>query len=128
MLALAAALLGLCQIAVSKTVEYHWSIDWVTAAPDGFSRPVIGINGQFPPPEVHVTKGDRFVAHVYNNLGNQSTGLHWHGLRQYANQVYDGPSGVAQCPIPPNGTFTYDFPVSFSCCRASSDYADYPID
>ena len=84
----------------------------MTAAPDGFSRPVIGINGQFPPPEVHIQKGDRVVAHVYNNLGNQSTGIHWHGIRQFGNAVYDGPTGFTQCPIPPNGTLTYDFPVS----------------
>ena len=112
MLAFTSLLLVLCQLAASKTVTYNWSIDWVTAAPDGFSRPVIGINGQFPPPEVHIQKGDRVVAHVYNNLGNQSTGIHWHGIRQFGNAVYDGPTGFTQCPIPPNGTLTYDFPVS----------------
>ena len=31
----------------SNTVVYDWNIGWVTAAPDGFARPVIGVNGQW---------------------------------------------------------------------------------
>lgn len=111
MLAFSFLLLGLCQLAVAKVAFYDWSIDWVSAAPDGFTRPVIGINGQWPPPEVHIDKGDRVIARVYNNLGNQSTGIHWHGLYQKGSQSMDGPSGITQCPIAPNGTFTYDFEV-----------------
>ena len=107
-------LLGLCHLAVTKVAYYDWSIDWVSAAPDGFTRPLIGINGQWPPPEVHVNKGDRVIVRAFNNLGNQSTSLHWHGIYQKGTQGMDGPSGVAQCPIAPNGTFTYDFVVS-SC-------------
>ena len=105
-------LVALCQLAVAKVAYYDWSIDWVSAAPDGFTRPVIGINGQWPPPEVHIDKGDRVIARVYNNLGNQSTGIHWHGIYQRGSQTMDGPSGISQCPIAPNGTFTYDFEVS----------------
>lgn len=32
----------------AKTVTYNFDIGWVTAAPDGYSRQVIGINGQWP--------------------------------------------------------------------------------
>ena len=35
-------------LAFAKTVTYNFDIGWVTAAPDGFSRQVIGINGQWP--------------------------------------------------------------------------------
>jgi iron transport multicopper oxidase len=35
-------------LSLAKTVNYDFSIGWVTAAPDGYSRPVIGINGQWP--------------------------------------------------------------------------------
>ena len=100
--------------ALAETVYYNWDIGWVTAAPDGFARPVIGINGQWPCPQVDVTTGDRVVVSVYNGLGNQSTGLHWHGMRQHGTSNMDGSIGVAQCPIPPGGRMTYDFVVSTS--------------
>jgi hypothetical protein len=35
-------------LASAKTVTYDFDIGWVTAAPDGYSRQVIGINGQWP--------------------------------------------------------------------------------
>jgi iron transport multicopper oxidase len=35
-------------LACAKTVTYNFDIGWVTAAPDGYSRQVIGINGQWP--------------------------------------------------------------------------------
>jgi iron transport multicopper oxidase len=30
-----------------NTVTYDWNIEWMIAAPDGFARPVIGVNGQW---------------------------------------------------------------------------------
>lgn len=104
-------LLGVCQVSLSKTVKYDWSIDWVTASPDGFTRPVIGINGQWPCPQVDVDLGDRLIVTIHNNLGNESTGLHWHGINQRGYADMDGSAGAAQCPVPPNSSFTYDFPV-----------------
>ena len=104
-------LLACSQVALAKTVHYDWSIDWVTAAPDGFSRPVIGINGQWPCPQIDVDLNDRLVVTIHNNLGNESTGLHWHGINQVGHATMDGSAGVAQCPVPPNSSFTYDFPV-----------------
>jgi hypothetical protein len=35
-------------------VELNWDVTWVTASPDGFARPVVGINGQFPCPTINV--------------------------------------------------------------------------
>jgi FtsP/CotA-like multicopper oxidase with cupredoxin domain len=52
------------------------------------------------------------VVKVYNNLGTESTGIHFHGLDQRGTQFMDGPSGVTQCPIPPGSHFTYTFQVS----------------
>ena len=34
----------------SQTRRYNWTLEWVDAAPDGFSRPVIAINGRECPP------------------------------------------------------------------------------
>lgn len=58
-------------------------------------------NGQWPPPTVEVYKGDRLIIHVNNKLGNETTGLHFHGIRQHGSNQMDGPSMVTQCPIPP---------------------------
>ena len=113
MLFLALVLLGLSQFTLAKTVTYNWSIDWVIRNPDNaFPRPVIGINGQWPCPQIDVNLGDHLVVNIYNNLGNESTGLHWHGINQYGHAQMDGSAGTAQCPVPPNSSFTYSFPVS----------------
>ena len=42
-------------------------------------------------------------------LGNQSTSLHFHGLFQNGTNAMDGPVGVTQCDIPPGESMTYDF-------------------
>ena len=106
-------LLGCSQLAFAKVVKYDWSIDWVNRNPDGaFPRPVIGINGEWPCPQIDVDLGDYLIVTIYNNLGNESTGLHWHGLNQYGHATMDGSAGTAQCPVPPNSSFTYSFPVS----------------
>ncbi|CAD6575594.1 MAG: hypothetical protein ASARMPREDX12_007388 [Alectoria sarmentosa] len=113
MFSLGLLLLGCSQFAIAKVVEYNWSIDWVNRNPDGaFPRPVIGINGEWPCPQIDVDLGDHLIVTIYNNLGNESTGLHWHGLNQYGHATMDGSAGTAQCPVPPNSTFTYSFPIN----------------
>ena len=98
-------------LALAATVTYTWDITWVTAAPDGFSRQVIGINHQWPCPPIEVTVGDTVVVQLTNQLGTESTGLHFHGLNQIGSNIMDGPTGVTQCPVPPGSTFTYTFKV-----------------
>jgi iron transport multicopper oxidase len=75
----------------------------VWTAPRGLevSKPVIGINGQWPCPQVEASVGDKIIVNVCNNLGNQSTTVHWHGIRQNGTNEMDGVAGVTQCPIPP---------------------------
>lgn len=98
----------------AKTVTYDFKIGWLTANPDGArARPVIGINGQWPIPQITADVGDRVIVNVVNELGNQSTSLHFHGLYQNGTTHMDGASGVTQCLIAPGATFTYDFEVSF---------------
>ena len=98
-------------LGLAATVTYNWDITWVTAAPDGFSRPVIGINGKWPCPPIEATVGDTVVVRLTNKLGNETTGLHFHGLSQVGTNIMDGPTAVTQCPIPPGSTFTYTFKV-----------------
>lgn len=108
--ALFAASLGLASAA---TVNYDFNITWVTANPDGaFPRPVIGINNQWPIPHIEANVGDRIIINVNNQLGNQSTSLHFHGMYQNGTTHMDGPVGVSQCQIPPGYSFQYNFTVS----------------
>lgn len=51
-------------------------LSWGTAAPDGFKRPVILVNGKFPAPTLEADLGDRIVIEVVNNL-TEPTSIHW---------------------------------------------------
>ncbi|RNJ54585.1 hypothetical protein D7B24_009600 [Verticillium nonalfalfae] len=106
---LALATAGVGTIASAKVVTYKWTVDWVTAAPDGFSRSVIGIDGQWPCPTIEASVGDTVVVELTNNLGNQTTGIHFHGINQVSTNFMDGPSMVTQCPLPPGSTMKYQF-------------------
>jgi len=100
--------LSICSFAIADKT-YNWDITWVNAAPDGFERPVIGINGKWPLPTIEAHVGERVTVIAHNKLGNETTSLHFHGLRQFQTNTMDGPSGVTQCPIPPGSTITYSF-------------------
>lgn len=102
-------------LAHAATVTYNFNITWVTANPDGLlNRPVIGINGQWPLPYITATVGDSVVINVLNQLRNESTSLHFHGIYQNGSTDMDGVTGVSQCPIQPGGFFTYNFTVILS--------------
>jgi len=66
-------------------------------------------NGQVPGPRIRVTQGDRVRIEVVNRLP-ESTTVHWHGL-VVPNEM-DGPAEITQEPIPPGGTYTYEFTVN----------------
>jgi iron transport multicopper oxidase len=98
--------------ALAVTVSYDFTIEWVRANPDGaFERPTIGINGRWPIPRIEATVGDTILVNARNNLGNQSTSLHFHGLFMNGSNHMDGPSQVTQCPIQPGESFLYNFTV-----------------
>lgn len=110
---LAASLAASLTFTQAATVNHDFNITWTRANPDGaFERPVIGINGKWPIPTINVNIGDRVIIHVNNQLGNQSTSLHFHGLFMNGTSHMDGPTGVTQCAILPGESFTYDFTVS----------------
>lgn len=104
--------LAWANVALAATVTFNWEATWVTAAPLGVSRPVIGINGQWPCPKIEANVGDTIVVNLTNRLGNQTTGIHFHGINQVSTNSMDGPSMVTQCPLPPDMTMTYSFTVS----------------
>jgi len=103
----------LTSIAQCATVTYDFDVAWTYANPDGQqTRPVMGVNGQWPVPAIVATKGDQVIVNVKNSLGNESTSLHFHGLYQNGTTHMDGPVAVSQCGIPPGSSFTYNFTVS----------------
>ncbi|CZR53837.1 probable iron transport multicopper oxidase FET3 precursor [Phialocephala subalpina] len=99
--------------AANGTVVYDFNIGWVTSNPDGaFERTTIGINGEWPLPIIRATVGDQVIVNVKNDLGNQTTTLHFHGLFMNGTTEMDGPAQVSQCGIPPGSSFTYNFTVN----------------
>ncbi|KAL2427376.1 Iron transport multicopper oxidase fetC [Exophiala dermatitidis] len=104
------SLFNILQWTNAKTVTYDFNITWVPSNPDGlFTRPTIGINGQWPPPTINADLGDTIVVNVLNSLGNQSTSLHFHGLYMNGTTHMDGPAQVSQCSVSPGASFTYTF-------------------
>ena len=54
----------------AETVTFDWNVGWVRANPDGLAeRSVMGINGQWPLPLLNITKGDRVIVNLYNDVG-----------------------------------------------------------
>lgn len=90
-------------------VEVHLQAGTVSATlvEDLGPLPLYGYNGQIPGPIIEATVGDRVIVHFENALPEPTT-VHWHGLR--ISDAMDGSPRI-QDPVPPGGTFTYDFVV-----------------
>ncbi|HAV3463989.1 TPA: copper resistance system multicopper oxidase, partial [Acinetobacter baumannii] len=70
----------------------------------------ITVNGKFTAPLLEFEEGDEAVIHVHNQLKNQDTSLHWHGL--LLPGLMDGVPGFNNFKgIAPNGDFVYRFKV-----------------
>ena len=67
-----------------------------------------GYNGSCPGPTMQINQGER-VRIIVENALPESTSVHWHGLEVPIEQ--DGVPWISQKPIPPGGSFTYEFTV-----------------
>ncbi|MBI3404219.1 MAG: copper oxidase [Acidobacteria bacterium] len=67
---------------------------------------VWGFNGTCPGPAIQANQGERVRIHFENRLP-ESTSIHWHGLE--VPLAMDGVPYISQPPVPPGGTFTYEF-------------------
>jgi FtsP/CotA-like multicopper oxidase with cupredoxin domain len=81
----------------------------MTMSPDGTPTEMMVFNGQFPGPTITANWGDTIQITVTNNLKNNGTSVHWHGLRQLHSNQMDGTNGITECPIPPGQSRTYTF-------------------
>ncbi|SCV99712.1 LAFE_0B00848g1_1 [Lachancea fermentati] len=115
-------LLTYCLLVVPRIVtgltthEYNFTTGWVQANPDGMhEKQMIGFNGEWPIPDIHVNTGDRVIIRLTNGFEDLPTSLHFHGLFQNISKGnsnhMDGPQMVTQCPIQPGDTFVYNFTV-----------------
>ncbi|KAF7519429.1 hypothetical protein G7054_g13112 [Neopestalotiopsis clavispora] len=100
-------------VAADKPIvrQYNFDIRHAIAAPDGFQKPMILVNGQSPGPLIEANIGDTIRVQVSNMMANHSTTIHWHGINQYGSTWMDGVAGISQCGIPPGQNFTYEFVV-----------------
>lgn len=68
-----------------------------------------GFNGSVPGPTIEVNEGDRVRIIMENGLP-EVFAPHWHGLEVPVEM--DGTPGISQAPIPPGGSFTYEFTLN----------------
>jgi len=73
---------------------------------DGRPFSVWAYNEQVPGPVLRVRLGESVRVVLHNELP-QPTTIHWHGVR--VPNAMDGVPGVTQPPVPPGGSFTYQF-------------------
>src|SRR5687768_7050381 len=81
--------------------EFNWQIA------EGKTIKAWGFNEQLPGPVIRAKKGDEVIIHFKNNL-NESSIIHWHGIRLPASM--DGTDEV-QKPVAPGEVFEYRFLV-----------------
>jgi iron transport multicopper oxidase len=60
----------------------------------------ITVNGSSPGPTLRMPLGSRAEVMVINELGDDVTAVHWHGLSQRGSPFADGALGVTQCGVP----------------------------
>ena len=68
-----------------------------------------GFNGSIPGPTIEVNEGDK-VRVIFENRLPEMTALHWHGLE--APVEMEGSVGIGQDPVPPGGSYTYEFTLN----------------
>ncbi|KAL7272243.1 hypothetical protein RUND412_004959, partial [Rhizina undulata] len=91
------------------TRYYDFTITKKTLYPDGVYKEMIVANNQFPGPLIEANWGDWIEVEVHNDMTDEGTALHWHGLLQTATPWLDGVPSVQQCPIAPGSSLTYRF-------------------
>ncbi|MFW2036174.1 copper resistance system multicopper oxidase [Acinetobacter junii] len=90
--------------------EYHLNINQEMVNVTGKPVQRITVNGKFIAPLLEFEEGDEAVIHVHNQLKDQDTSLHWHGL--LLPGLMDGVPGFNGFKgIKPNGSFEYRFKV-----------------
>lgn len=72
----------------------------------------VTINGVLPAPLIRLREGQNVRLHVHNDLPDEDTSIHWHGLILPFHM--DGVPGISFPGIAPKSVFVYEFPVKQS--------------
>ncbi|KAF1817586.1 laccase precursor [Eremomyces bilateralis CBS 781.70] len=93
-----------------QTETFNLRLTNTTCNPDGHGEKWCTlINGQYPGPTIRANWGDNIRIIVHNDVMDNGTSIHWHGLRQLNSNKQDGTNGVTECPLAPGTTRTYEF-------------------
>ncbi|TPG37776.1 multicopper oxidase family protein [Flavobacterium pectinovorum] len=92
-----------------KVVRYDLHVRDTIVNFSGKEKRAISVNGQIPMPTLTFTEGDIAEIYVHNDLKNEDTALHWHGL--FLPNKEDGVPYLTQMPIKPGTTHKYTFPI-----------------
>ncbi|KAF9892042.1 hypothetical protein FE257_002448 [Aspergillus nanangensis] len=66
------------------------------------------VNGSSPGPELRLKEGQVSWIRVYNDMKEENTTIHWHGLTAYTAPFSDGAPAASQWPIPAGHFFDYE--------------------
>ncbi|KAF1981848.1 multicopper oxidase [Aulographum hederae CBS 113979] len=97
---------------VPKTCRIKYftlNIQNITVAPDGVERMGLVVNGGTPGPAIEASWGDTVVVKINNEMPDNGTSIHFHGVRQNYTNMHDGVVAITQCPIAPGDTATYQW-------------------
>lgn len=92
-----------------KVVRYDLHVRDTIVNFSGKEKRALTVNGQIPMPTLTFTEGDIAEIYVHNDLKNEDTALHWHGL--FLPNKEDGVPFLTQMPIKPGTTHKYTFPI-----------------
>ena len=93
--------------------KYDFIITNTTLNYDGVDRLALAINGQVPGPLVECNWGDTLMVSVTNQMNDNTTSIHWHGITQKeSTNDMDGVPGVTECPIAPGTSRVYKFKLT----------------
>ena len=73
---------------------------------------MLTVNGQYPGPTIEADWGDILQITVKNQMQDNGTSIHWHGLRQRESNDMESVNGITECPIAPGASKTYTFQVT----------------
>lgn len=94
----------------ARTVDYKLTVAEKSITLKGKTSTALAINDSIPSPTLYFNEGDVARIEVRNNLKNEPTSLHWHGLLLPNDQ--DGVPSLTTPQINPGSSLTYHFPLT----------------
>ena len=78
MLSLLTLCLSLAAVALAGQCHFKLELTWGPGSPDGYTRDMIFVNGQYPGPLLEIQQDDWVEIEVLNSMQLNST-IHYHG-------------------------------------------------